>query len=251
ATVVLVLSAASAQTGRFQTDRFEYAALGDSYSSGTGAEAYTDEECLRSERAYPSLLAEDLGVDFDFAACSGAETDDLLDEQLDGLSRGTDLVTVGIGGNDIGWGVSLAACMMPDEHDCTPALDDAVKAIEDELPTLLDEAYTGIKDRAPAAEVYVIGYPRLFNGEGPCESIPHVSAEEQDLMNLGADMLSEVVAERSEAHGFTYVDVREAFEGHAVCDEDPWLHGYTGTGSFHPTAEGHEAGYYAALSEAL
>ncbi|WP_026923788.1 SGNH/GDSL hydrolase family protein [Glycomyces arizonensis] len=246
---LLLLPAASAQAWCFDTD---YVALGDSYSSGTGAGPYLDEECLRSEQAYPSLLAGELRGDFDFAACSGAETEDLLANQLGDLSWRTDLVTVGIGGNDIGWVPAVGACMQPETYDCTPAVEAAVAAMENELPALLDEVYTEIEDRAPFADVYVVGYPRLFNGEGPCESIPYVTADEQVLMNGAADVLSNVIEAEAEEHGFTFVDVREAFEGHVACDEDSWLHGYTGTvESFHPTVEGQESGYYAALTAAL
>ncbi|GAB3653816.1 SGNH/GDSL hydrolase family protein [Glycomyces tarimensis] len=245
---LLLFPAASAQAGCFRTD---YVALGDSYSSGTGAGSYIDEECLRSEVAYPSLLEQDLRGSFDFAACSGAETEDLLANQLGELNWRTDLVTVGIGGNDIGWGNAVGACLQPESFDCTPVIESAEAAIENELPALLDGVYSEIEERAWRADVYVVGYPRLFSGEATCASAPNVTVEEQVRMNEGADVLSAVIEAKAEEYGFTYVDVRDVFEGHAICDEEPWLLGYTGgVESFHPDAEG-QAAYYAALTEAL
>lgn len=246
AAVLMLAPAASAQAECF---RFSYVALGDSYSSGVGAGGYDGRECLRSELAYPQLLADDLDGEFTFAACSGAKTQDLLADQIGGLDDRTDLVTVGIGGNDIGWGTAVGACMQQASFDCAPIVQASRAAVEDELPDLLDEVYSEIAERAPRAEVYVIGYPRLFSKEEPCESIPYVTPDEQELMNEAADVLDEVIEAKADEYDFTYLKIVDDFEGHAICEAETWLHGFTGTvDSFHPNAAG-QAGYYAALSE--
>ena len=97
--------------------RIDYVALGDSYSAGPfiPAQELMAGTCLRSTHDYPALLAGMLQVDsFADVTCTGADTSDLSRSvpnqlpgppprpQLDALGPGTDLVTVGIGGNDFG-----------------------------------------------------------------------------------------------------------------------------------------------------
>ncbi|GAA1672337.1 SGNH family lipase [Glycomyces endophyticus] len=246
ASSALVLTPAAAEAAPRALD---YAALGDSYSSGTGAGSYADEECLRSDLAYPRLLANGLGADLAFAACSGATSADLLAEQLGVLDERTDLVTVTIGGNDIGWTEAVAACLTP-LADCTDEIEASEALVRGELPGLLDGVYGAIAERAPDAEVYVLGYPRLFNERRTCGALHQPSLAEQVRMNQAADVLADVLAVAAAEHGFAYVDVRESFAGHAVCDDVPYLHGlrYPTAESFHPNALGHANGYYPALA---
>src|SRR5689334_15465308 len=82
---------------------WDYVALGDSYSSGVGASGQTG-LCLRSANGYPGLwrAAHD-PASYRTNACGGATTADLRSYQLSGLSGSTDLVTLTIGGNDVGF----------------------------------------------------------------------------------------------------------------------------------------------------
>lgn len=80
-----------------------YVALGDSTGAGVGARegGYVD-------RLFRELLTRRPGSRLTNLCVSGATTSDLLREQLEaGLSANPDLVTLGIGINDIGHGVSL------------------------------------------------------------------------------------------------------------------------------------------------
>src|SRR4051794_36288843 len=82
---------------------YDYVALGDSYSSGTGTRTYFDTGCERSVYAYPYLIKGSLGSSFSFQACGGAKTHDVLDNQLGTLTSATQYVTISIGGNDAGF----------------------------------------------------------------------------------------------------------------------------------------------------
>jgi lysophospholipase L1-like esterase len=248
ATAVLALTPAAQAAEQPQ----DYVALGDSYSSGTGAGDYFDTECLLSNRAYPLLLADALSAELKFAACSGATTSDLLARQVGALDAETDLVTVTIGGNDIGWAEAVKACITP-LSDCTDDIEESEARISDELPDLLAGAYSAIAGRASNADVYVLGYPRLFNERDECDAFGQISLAEQRRMNQGADRLAEVIRSNAEAHGFTYVDVREAFEGHAICDDVEYLHGLRRpvAESYHPNELGHLNGYFPAVTGAI
>lgn len=244
-----LLPAAAAQA---RVDPVHYVALGDSYSSGTGTGDYFDEDCLRSAKAYPQLLASGLSAELDFAACSGATTNDLLTEQLESLDAETDLITVTIGGNDIGWAEAVKSCLTP-LTNCLDEIEDSEALVQHQLPGLLDGAYGAIANRATNADVYVLGYPRLFNGESTCGALKQPSVTEQVRMNEAADRLAEVLQNKAEEHGFTYVDVRDAFAGHAICDDVAYLNGlaYPTVESYHPNAMGHLNGYYPAVARAL
>jgi lysophospholipase L1-like esterase len=248
AAALLVSTAAPAATAQPAVD---YVALGDSYSSGSGIGSYTDATCKRSDLAYPMLLAAETGADTVFAACSGATTEDLRVRQAAALDEGTDLVTLTIGGNDIDWNEAVIACMVP-LYDCTPDIEESERLAETDLPGLLDAAYAEIRARAPHAEVYVLGYPHLFAAENTCDALGLISIAEQRRMNRAADVLSEVIATAATDHGFTYIDVRDDFEGHAVCDTEPWIHGLTYPigESYHPNRSGHAEGYLQALTAA-
>jgi lysophospholipase L1-like esterase len=250
ATAALVLVPAAAAQALPEPTR--YVALGDSYSSGTGTGEYFDEECLRSAKAYPQLLATGLNADLDFEACSGATTNDLLTKQLGSLDAETDIVTVTIGGNDIGWADAIKACLTP-LTNCIDEIEDSEAIVRDQLPGLLDGAYGAIENRAPNAEVYVLGYPRLFSGESACGAFKQPNVIEQARMNEAADRLAEVVQNKAEEHGFTFVDVRDSFAGHAICDDVAYLNGlaYPTVESYHPNAMGHLNGYYPAVARAL
>ena len=89
-----------------------YVALGDSYTSAPFVpDTELAEGCFRSDGNYPALLAQQLEVErFTDVSCSAATTADLtapqataggrgrVPPQLRALDRGTDLVTVGVGG---------------------------------------------------------------------------------------------------------------------------------------------------------
>jgi lysophospholipase L1-like esterase len=251
ATAAAFVSVTALTSGAAQAQTVEYVALGDSYASGVGTRSYIDDgsDCSRSNAAYPSLIAEEIGADLTFAACSGAKTGDLLAGQLGGLSDSTDLVTVTIGGNDTGWAGVVQKCAYPYPWTCTAEIAAAEKFVRERLPAKLHAVYDAIEAAAPNAEVIVVGYPRLFNGE-QCNAITRISPAEQAALNDAADLLGDTIGMVAASHDFTYLDVRDAFEGHAVCDDTEWINGlsYPIPESYHPNTAGQRDGYYTLLN---
>lgn len=228
-----------------------YAALGDSYSSGVGTREYFDDsgDCLRSPRAYPQLWAEaNVPASFDFVACSGATTADVNAEQLDALEADTSFITISVGGNDIGFADTLQDCLLGTDDMCLDSVAEAESLMRDELPGALATTYEGISAAAPNASVLVLGYPRL-NELGDC-GIPGYTEVKRKRINEASDLLSEVIAEAASAAGFTYADVRKAFDGHGVCAGTEWINGPSNPvrESFHPNIDGQAQGYLPALS---
>ena len=120
-------------------------ALGDSYSSGEGATAFLAgtnvagvNECRRSKSAYPVLVSSRAKWVLRFAACSGATTVHVLSKgqqpaspttlmgaepQINTIAGATasDVITIGIGGNDAGFGKVVQTCLRSDSQRNRPA----------------------------------------------------------------------------------------------------------------------------------
>lgn len=229
-----------------------YVALGDSYSSGVGAGNYDPDsgDCLRSPNAYPALWADAHDVaSFTFAACSGARTADVLDNQLDALSPRTTLVTISVGGNDAGFADVMTTCVLNSDETCLERVERAKEFARTELPGRLDEVYAAIQQRASNAEIVVLGYPHFYKLGGSCWV--GLSQTKRAAINSGADVLAEVTAKAAADAGVSFVDLRGPFAGHEICSSDWWLHSvnwWNMIESYHPTAEGQAEGYLPALT---
>lgn len=139
-----------------------YVALGDSYSSGLGAGSYLapSGECKRSTRSYAYLwAAANSPSTFDFTACAGARTDDVLASQLGPLSAATSLVSITIGGNDAGFMNVMVTCVLQSDSACVSRVNTARAYVDSTLPGKLDNVYSAIRAKAPSARVVVLGYP--------------------------------------------------------------------------------------------
>lgn len=242
----------AATAGAAETTAYDsYVALGDSYSSGVGAGEYGDSgDCKRSANAYPQLYADANGIgDFNFAACLGARTGDVL-TQADSLSADTDVVTVSVGGNDAGFVDVMIDCTTSGDQGCVDRVNEAKEYADTTLPGKLDGVYDKIKANAPEAEVFVLGYPHFYEIGGSCNA--GLSDTKRKAINSGSDALADTISERASAAGFTFVDVRDEFSGHEICSDDWWLHSVTWPvdESYHPNAAGQQNGYLPALQGA-
>ena len=239
-----------------------YAALGDSYSSGTGTRDYYDSDCQRSVYAYPWLLFKNwprrtpLGTPTSLgetiAACAGAKTSNVLSNQIYEIPPGSNYVTISIGGNDANFSSVVKQCAKPWPFTCWGDINKAQDFIRNTLPTRLGNVYSRIRQAAPFAYVIVVGYPRLF-GPQECNGAARISIGEQQKLNQTADLLRDVTAYMTavSGRGFYFVDPIPAFKGHAICSgSKEWLNGLSNpTGeSFHPNRNGHSKGYYPLLA---
>jgi len=240
----LLVLAASGGVGRAAAGD-TYAALGDSYSSGVGTGSYTlDSACKRSVYAYPYLWTQKHpGTSLSFVACSGAKTSNLLATQISAVTSATTLVTMTIGGNDIGFANLIYQCTL---SDCSAALDSTRANLETTVGTALDNVYSTVKSRAAiGAKIVVLGYPRVFSGAS-CFGSLGISSTERTKANQLSDALDQLTATHALTDGVTYKSAITPFTGHAVCSSSAWLNGLNlfNTGeSYHPNRAGHTSGY--------
>ena len=247
------LTAVTAAPAAAAASTVDYVALGDSYSSGVGATGQFG-LCLRSANAYPGLwAAAHHPRSYQSVACGGATTDDVRALQVYALSTRTDLVTITIGGNDVGFASTMIRCTVLDDAGCRAAVTEATDEAQNEVPAKLDATYRAIAGRAPNARVLVLGYPMLFDEAAPSCGFAGMSIAKRRAINQGARLLNGVIADRAQAAGFVYVDVTDDFAGHGACAPVAWIHGLEilpPTDSFHPTGNGYRYGYLPAMTAA-
>ncbi|WLW56195.1 SGNH/GDSL hydrolase family protein [Streptomyces sp. YU58] len=248
----LLLAAGTALTGAATAQASQlaapggYVALGDSYSSGVGAGSYLSAsgDCKRSTKAYPYLwAAANSPSSFDFTACSGARTGDVLAGQLAPLSASTALVSITVGGNDAGFADVMTTCVLQSDSSCLSRINTAKAYVDSTLPGRLDSVYSAIRSKAPNARVVVLGYPRFYKLGTTCVGL---SETKRKAINDAADYLDTAIAKRAANHGFAFGDVRPPFTGHELCSGSPWLHSLNllNVGeSYHPKAAGQSGGY--------
>jgi lysophospholipase L1-like esterase len=232
-----------------------YVALGDSYSSGVGA---GDESgsCDLSPNAYGPLWASaNSPASFTFDACSGATTSTVVSSQLSSLSTSTTLVSITIGGNDVGFSSIMETCILESTSSCESAVSSAESYAANTLPGTLATLFADIKADAPNAKVVVLDYPDFYDlSVSLCLGLS--SADHQALDN-GINDLDGVIQTAAGNAGDYFADVRGQFSGHELCDGAGWLNSvniFDIHTSYHPTATGQADGYlpvFTAAAEAV
>ena len=101
----------------------------DSYAAGQGAGGYAD-GCLQSAYDNPALIdsVERVHLRVD-ASCTGAATSDVISRQISALNRGTRLVTLTVGRNDLNVARVAAACTAGTPADCQAAIGYALQLL--------------------------------------------------------------------------------------------------------------------------
>jgi lysophospholipase L1-like esterase len=250
ATVTLPGTASAAPAAPVRGD---VVALGDSFSAGVGTGSYdlAGSPCRRSSHAYGPLWAGRHDARLTFLACSGAKMNEVLRKQVPKVPREAGLILITMGGNDTGFMPVLSVCTLTsDDSTCRKAVRLGEAAAMTAVPVQLTAALALLRDRAPQADIVVLGYPRLFE-EGPC-TVPFApSAYRRALLNDGVDLLNDTLRRFTKAMGARFIDVDARFAGHGICASDgqPWINppGH-GSDSYHPTRRGYERGYLAALA---
>ncbi|WFB88451.1 MULTISPECIES: SGNH/GDSL hydrolase family protein [Streptomyces] len=263
AVALTAMSASPAGAAASSARTLDYVALGDSYASAPGVPTQVDAACGRSSSNYPSLVATSRGARLTDVSCSGATTADLATgqdggaPQLDALDADTDLVTVSIGGNDLGFTTVLGTCaqLAPTDPtgapcrthftgDGTDELQKAVDATGPKVSRVLKE----VRERAPRAKVVVVGYPSLFPDSGTgctSASVPFAVGDFAYLRDTNK-ALNAMLKQRAKRGGASYADTYTPTIGHDMCAPvgERWIESLapqTPAAPAHPNAQGESA----------
>jgi lysophospholipase L1-like esterase len=232
-----------------------YVALGDSYSAGTGAGRYTaaGKSCERSASAFPQLWAAGHHpASFASVACAGATTATVRTSQLSALSARTTLVSITIGGNDVGFSQVMETCVFQLPGACVKAVTTAESSVRRVLPGRLDSLLRAIRTRAPLARIVVLGYPDLYDLSQSRDCIG-IGTAKRAALNQGAGVLDRTLSAAAARDGDRFADVRPEFARHEICDGGTsYLNALTFPldGSYHPNAAGQKTAYLPALTAA-
>jgi lysophospholipase L1-like esterase len=237
ALAVSVLAALAGHVPGAAAAERSYVALGDSFTAGPVIPLQIPPfGCLKSDHNYPHLAAADLRQPvFRDPSCSGAETEDMTQTQnvspgpnppqFDSLDRNTRIVTIGIGGNDIGFSEIAKNCSSPTTPTGHPCQDRYVVNGHDEISARIAETapkvaavLQGIHARSPKAAVYVVNYLPILPDSGP-GCWPQVPVTDEDVPYLRAKQkeLNQMLADQAAANGATLVDAYTAGIGHDAC----------------------------------
>ena len=240
-----------------------YVALGSSMAAGPGIKPRATDAPVRagrSARNYPHLVAQRLGYDLVDVTYSGATTANVLRErqhsappQVDALDGSEHLVTVTIGGNDVGYVPLLFAATVPSLLRALPVIGNALRDLLDpaareralaDVGASLREVGQTLRTRAPQARIMFVDYLTLLPAAGA--PAPPLSDAVADLGRHIADRLADITAEAARETGCEVVGAAQASRAHHAWSADPWT---VGAGSllpwrpkpFHPNAEGMRA----------
>jgi lysophospholipase L1-like esterase len=267
ASLCAALVAALALPAGGLADPGPYVALGDSYTAGPLVLNLAGQPvgCARSDHNYPSLVKAATGItQFLDASCSGATTAHMVAPQpvllgthapqFDALRADVQLVTVGIGGNDVGLVGVATTCVQLGllaptgsacrTHYAKPGGGD--KVVDEITATAPKIAATlqGIHARSPQARVLIVGYPAVVPSRGvSCYPLVPLSADDLAYLDELLRRTNTMLAEQAAANGAEYVDTYDDSVGHDVCAPPGgrWFEGLVPTAPaapLHPNARG-------------
>ena len=238
-----------------------YVAVGDSYTAGPliPNQSTSPLGCLRSDKNYARVARPSIkAAKFIDVSCSGATTADLFATQnvtpgpnvaqLHSVTANTKVLTIGIGGNDIGFSGIVQNCaeLNPLASGCkgdyvTGGRDLLAEKIAATAPKI-DKVLVEAKKRAPAAAIFVVGYPTILpeTGTGCWPTVPILPNDVVYLRGV-AKQLNAMMKARAVANGVRYIDIATSSIGHDMCAGDQWVEAIVPEHSaapVHPNASG-------------
>ncbi len=214
-----------------------YVSLGDSYAAGpfipnTIGSPYG---CIRSDHNYSHLAAPGIGLPLRDPSCSGATTDDMTNPQnvdpdgpnppqFNSLDASTTVVSLTIGGNDIGFSSIAESCITynPFSHPCkdkydSGGVDQISQRIQATAPKVA-AVLRGIHARSPSARIFVVNYAAIFpeTGHGCWPQMP-ISYSDTPYLRAKEQELNQMLATQAAANGASLVSWYAASVGHDAC----------------------------------
>lgn len=222
----------------------KYVSMGSSFAAGSGVTVSADAAsaaCQRSVDNYAHQLARRRGLALTDVSCGGAQTTNILGPwgakppQLDAVDADTRLVTVTIGGNDLGYmaGLLVASCRnlaieagaADPTAKCPPApaapSDQAYQELEGRMTQIAAEVHR----RAPQARLVFLQYFTVLPPQALCKATPLTAAEAAAAREV-ARRLAQVTARAAKAGKAEVLDLDRLSADHNACAADPWVHGF-------------------------
>ena len=218
-----------------------YVAMGDSYTAGPGVlppSGFVPAQCGQSAANYPHLVAATLNLSLTDVSCGGAKTEnfttpqqfsnppEVAAPQFNALSAATEVVSVGMGGNDGNlFGTLVRGCTGLDfgkpnvGAPCKEHFEGFVKATREEFQPIQEAALAEIHVLAPNAKVFVVGYPDITPANGYCPSaMPWTTGDMRWFRNEVQIPGNETLKHEAANTGAVFVNTFANSIGHEVCE---------------------------------
>ncbi|MBV9091594.1 MAG: SGNH/GDSL hydrolase family protein [Mycobacteriaceae bacterium] len=237
-----------------------YVAIGSSMAAGPGIRPGAPGapwRAGRSARNYAHLLAEKLRLDLVDVTYSGATTAHLLTDRQNGappqvsaLDGSESLVTITIGGNDVGYVPLLMAASVPCATRLLPLLGCRLRELLDrdardralaEAADSLRKVGRVVRQRSPGARVLFVDYLTLLPPAG--QQAPPMSQGDADLGRHVAETLERLTAGAAAETDCGVIKAGEASREHHAWSSHPWTTRFGlplpgRPAPLHPNAEG-------------
>jgi lysophospholipase L1-like esterase len=263
--VLATLAVAAVSAGSAQAAP-RFTALGDSYAAGPLIPLPLPPfGCLKSSNNYGRIAQRTLAFsEYRDATCSGAETEDMTQPQnvspgpnppqFDSLSAGTELVTLTIGGNDIGFSsiaedcVSIVPWGSPCKNQYVQNGNDEISRRIAETAPKVAAVLRGIRARtSTTTRILVVNYSAIFphTGSGCYPKMPVARGDVRWLREKHEE-LNAMLADQAATNGAEVVDVYGASVGRDACASSTrrWVEPYipaTAAAPLHPNLRGMQA----------
>ncbi|MED7924151.1 SGNH/GDSL hydrolase family protein [Nonomuraea sp. LP-02] len=245
-----------------------YVAIGSSFAAGPGIAPIVDRRARRSGRNYAHQVAGALSLRLTDVSFSGATTADVLEgrrgtpAQIEAVTSGTALVTITVGGNDLGYIGGLIAAGVADaaarrlgrisRRAARWARGRVSLEVDGQSVEAAERAMTAVgqaaRRRAPAARVLFVDYLPVAGSHEragvPAPRLPLTPGELSQVTRT-AELLSRAFATAAARSGSELVRASAAGLDHGPLSPEPWVTGYEGSllrrGAavpYHPTLAG-------------
>lgn len=261
ATLCCAVAVACGTTPAADNPPLRYVALGDSVAAEPGVpDPAPPPGCQKSTNNYPSVLARRLKpAKVTDVTCSGATSADITSRaqltadgpvppQIDAVEPDTTLITVTIGGNDVGLAADAAQCRAA-SVDSPPCVDKFVvngvdtisAAIGAQLPVwaqMIDD----LRGKAPRARIVLVGYP-MFIRPGGCLSEQPILPKDADYFQSKVDEIDDHEQQVAAGKKVGFFDTRPLSAGHDMCaaPDERYVEGFNVASPaepLHPNARG-------------
>jgi hypothetical protein len=172
------------------------------------------------------------------------------------------VVTVSVGGDDIGFSDIVSSCVLPhisvhtSNNVCFNTYEDRLELLNliKRTETRWQTLFRQLAKEAPFASIYAVGYPDIITDTGNCGLNVHLNQSEREFAKELIVNINSAMQQAAIASGIRYVDISQALVGHRLCEtsssnvavngltagNDIGLHGVNvvGNESYHPNSLG-------------
>ncbi len=230
-----VACSAPSPTNAQPPKQVNYVAMGDSVAAEPDVpDPAPPPGCQKSTNNYPSVLARRIKpASVADVTCSGATAAEITSRaqqtsdgaeppQIAAVRPDTTLITITIGGNDVGLASDASQCYAasiespPCKAKFVTAGNDSISAaIDSNLPawaTMIDD----VRAKAPGARIVLVGYPTYIR-PGGCFADQPVLPEDADYFQAKVNELDDRQKQLAAGKGVSYFDTRPLSVGHDMC----------------------------------